>query len=342
MHSSSYVATPIDGVSHARSHQEANYSLSSSLSCDRIVGGCNDEARPTKITSLKLKERTPHRQSSSFKGICWNKVRQTWLVRVLYKGERVYVGNFRDEIEAAKAYDKKAIELLGSGAILNFPGSIDSFDSPAPVYDQESDSCNMMKNKEISKGISMNKKNKRKRSMDEQDNKSSANNSQPILASPACNNNIMSKEYEKIFDNEKNESDKNHVSIGISPPQKKISKYFNGMVSDANHNTHIYYPGYIPSPATFNPSLVNERWTVNNNGINKLLMTGNPIKESEPSKNVIPLNHCNTIANGAMYLDSVKSVPVEKMIGNVQFPHDINPLLMLSLVAHMTSNPSSN
>jgi len=37
-------------------------------------------------------------------------------------GKRFYLGRYDDEIEAALAYDRKAEELFGEFAYLNFPG----------------------------------------------------------------------------------------------------------------------------------------------------------------------------------------------------------------------------
>jgi hypothetical protein len=42
-------------------------------------------------------------------------------VKIRYKYRSVSVGTFKDEIEAAKAYDLKAKELCGAQAKLNFP-----------------------------------------------------------------------------------------------------------------------------------------------------------------------------------------------------------------------------
>lgn len=38
-----------------------------------------------------------------------------------------YLGYFTDEVEAAKAYDKKAYELHGDKAILNFPENLEEY-----------------------------------------------------------------------------------------------------------------------------------------------------------------------------------------------------------------------
>jgi len=54
-----------------------------------------------------------------FKGVYPNG--RKWYARVKYKGETYYLGLFDDEVEAAKARDRKALELYGKHAWLNFP-----------------------------------------------------------------------------------------------------------------------------------------------------------------------------------------------------------------------------
>jgi hypothetical protein len=54
-----------------------------------------------------------------FVGVYWNKTR--WVARIGYHGKTYYIGRFEDQIEAAKARDRKAYELFGEMAYLNFP-----------------------------------------------------------------------------------------------------------------------------------------------------------------------------------------------------------------------------
>ncbi len=59
--------------------------------------------------------------SSKYKGVFWNKANKYWSATI-HKGDmRMYLGGFEKEIDAARAYDKKAAELFGEFAYLNFP-----------------------------------------------------------------------------------------------------------------------------------------------------------------------------------------------------------------------------
>jgi hypothetical protein len=44
-----------------------------------------------------------------------------WCVKINYKNKQLYIGTFETAIEAAQAYDIKALELFGDFACLNFP-----------------------------------------------------------------------------------------------------------------------------------------------------------------------------------------------------------------------------
>ena len=59
-------------------------------------------------------------KSSIYKGVSWYKNNKKWRSSIGYKRECYLLGYFNDEIEAAKAYDKKARELFGQYALTNF------------------------------------------------------------------------------------------------------------------------------------------------------------------------------------------------------------------------------
>ena len=63
----------------------------------------------------------PKGKSSRYKGVCRDKDKKKWVVYVRRDGHNWYMGRFDVEIEAARAYDRKAFELFGEYAWLNFP-----------------------------------------------------------------------------------------------------------------------------------------------------------------------------------------------------------------------------
>lgn len=63
--------------------------------------------------------RKQNNASSIYKGASFHKQTGKWIARIKINGNSIYIGLFPSEIEAAKAYDKKAIELFGEFAHLN-------------------------------------------------------------------------------------------------------------------------------------------------------------------------------------------------------------------------------
>jgi len=59
--------------------------------------------------------------SSKFRGVLWDKSRKLWRAKIKSQGKVQYLGVFKNEEEAASAYDSAATKLHGSKAILNFP-----------------------------------------------------------------------------------------------------------------------------------------------------------------------------------------------------------------------------
>ena len=57
--------------------------------------------------------------SSKYKGVSWHKRIKRWSAKINYRKQAIHLGYFKDEIDAAKAYNAKAIELFGEYACLN-------------------------------------------------------------------------------------------------------------------------------------------------------------------------------------------------------------------------------
>ncbi len=75
--------------------------------CTRYQNSCNSR---------------PHRNNlySKYKGVRWDKRYNKWYAGIRKSGKQFFLGSFDNEIDAAKAYDKKAKELFGEFAYLNF------------------------------------------------------------------------------------------------------------------------------------------------------------------------------------------------------------------------------
>ena len=58
---------------------------------------------------------------SKYKGIYFRKKSRKWQAGIMCNKKRIELGYFRDEIEAAKAYDRAAMKYHGEFACLNFP-----------------------------------------------------------------------------------------------------------------------------------------------------------------------------------------------------------------------------
>ena len=69
--------------------------------------------------SEKIKIIRDKKCSSKFKGVSWQKKDQKWCARIQCQQEKIYLGYFVNEIEAAVAYNNAALEYFGEFAKLN-------------------------------------------------------------------------------------------------------------------------------------------------------------------------------------------------------------------------------
>lgn len=59
--------------------------------------------------------------TSGYKGARWAGWANKWRARIMYNGKDIHLGYYDTIVEAALAYDRKAKELFGEFALLNFP-----------------------------------------------------------------------------------------------------------------------------------------------------------------------------------------------------------------------------
>jgi hypothetical protein len=57
---------------------------------------------------------------SKYRGVTWEKSKQRWRAHLSYNKKTLHAGYFKDEIDAAKAYDEAAKKYHGDFAVLNF------------------------------------------------------------------------------------------------------------------------------------------------------------------------------------------------------------------------------
>jgi hypothetical protein len=74
----------------------------------------------TKSGNMRNKQANISHKSSKYKGVSLHRQANKWRVRLSCNGTYIHVGLFSNEEEAAKAYDKVALEYFGEFAKTNF------------------------------------------------------------------------------------------------------------------------------------------------------------------------------------------------------------------------------
>jgi len=71
--------------------------------------------------------------ASRYRGVLWDAPSQSWRAKIKVKSRTWYLGVYREELLAGKAYDCAAAFVLGRKAILNFPQVNYDFSEPPRV-----------------------------------------------------------------------------------------------------------------------------------------------------------------------------------------------------------------
>ncbi len=98
--------------------------------------------------------------SSVYKGVGYDKRKRKWYAKCQYQGEPVWLGFFDSEADAARAYDRKAAELFGEFARLNFPREWPP-ERRAQVYAQRQEKQGKGEKEKVKRKKARGKKNRR-------------------------------------------------------------------------------------------------------------------------------------------------------------------------------------
>lgn len=91
---------------------------------DHIDGnGWNNCKNNLRVCTSKENARNMKRyaeSSSKYRGVSWDSINKKWYVQITVDYKSYFLGRFTDEVEAAKVYDKAALEYFKEFASLNF------------------------------------------------------------------------------------------------------------------------------------------------------------------------------------------------------------------------------
>ena len=102
----------ISGCGEEKIIDHKNHDLLDNRECNLRICGYKDNNRNRK--------KIYNKHSSEFKGVHLDtRKNKRWISTITYNNKSIHIGTYSNEIDAAKAYNEKAIELFGEFAYLN-------------------------------------------------------------------------------------------------------------------------------------------------------------------------------------------------------------------------------
>ncbi len=83
------------------------------------LNNCRNNLRLATVSQSQMTQKPRKGCSSKFKGVVWVKRRKRWSAAICKDSKTTYLGYFIDEIKAAEAYNRAALELFGEFARVN-------------------------------------------------------------------------------------------------------------------------------------------------------------------------------------------------------------------------------
>jgi hypothetical protein len=96
---------------------------------DELIDHANNNRLDNRRCNLRIASRSQNAANrnankrrpgtSRYAGVCWDKSRRRWLANIHLQGKTRCLGRYKDEDEAARAYNRAALEAWGEFACLN-------------------------------------------------------------------------------------------------------------------------------------------------------------------------------------------------------------------------------
>ncbi|KAK9804004.1 hypothetical protein WJX72_012082 [[Myrmecia] bisecta] len=110
-HKSVYIGRYVDEVKAARAYDQAAL---------RLRGSTEGTNFPDTAASDKLDPK-PRRGSSQYRGVSWSKTKGKWIPQINHGGHVRFLGQYDDQLEAARAFDLAVVQLRRTTKGTNFP-----------------------------------------------------------------------------------------------------------------------------------------------------------------------------------------------------------------------------